>query len=233
MQPEPSQQPQHTQPQHASIVYRGIDYVVVDKPAGLFVHKTKLDATQDDLLTQLAPLFGQRLHAVHRLDRSVSGLLLLAFDSAATKRLQSALQDALAVKEYVALVRGRCAAEFSCDEPLRGSDGKPREARTDFSCLRRFPWCSLVKVRIHTGRRHQIRRHCDRVQHHILGDTTHGKSRLNAFYRERYGLDRCFLHARRLTLPSEGLDLRLRMPASLAGIVVALEADARAAACEP
>ncbi|MCA8971524.1 MAG: RNA pseudouridine synthase [Planctomycetes bacterium] len=209
------------------IVHHGGDFVVVDKPAGIFVHKTQLDATKPDLLTRLSKQFGHPLHAVHRLDRSVSGLLVFAFHSAATKRLQAAMQDPSAIKEYVALVRGRCANEFVCNEPLKGPDGKMREARTEYRCLRRFPWCSLVAIRIRTGRRHQIRRHCDRVQHHILGDTTHGKSRLNAFYRERYGLDRIYLHARRLSLPSEGLDLRSHLPRRLAEVAVALDADAR------
>ncbi|MCB9920140.1 MAG: RNA pseudouridine synthase [Planctomycetes bacterium] len=209
------------------ILHRGDDFVVVEKPAGIFVHKTQLDATKPDLLTRLAKDFGHPLHAVHRLDRSVSGLLVLAFDAAATKRLQAAMQDPSAIKEYVALVRGRCANEFVCTDPLKGPDGKLREARTEYRCLRRFPWCSLVAIRIRTGRRHQIRRHCDRVQHHILGDTTHGKSRLNALYRERYGLHRIYLHARRLSLPSEGLDLRSRMPQRLAEVAVALDVDAR------
>jgi tRNA pseudouridine65 synthase len=207
------------------ILHEGADFVAVEKPAGLFVHRTKLDGTQPGLIGRLRHELDRPLHSVHRLDRPVSGILLVAFDPAATARLQAALAQPDAIKEYVALVRGRTEPELTCDEPLRNDSGQLREARTELRTLRRFAWCSLVAVRIRTGRRHQIRRHCDRLRHHVLGDTTYGKGRLNKLYRERYGLARPFLHARRLVLPSEGLDVRSRLPDDLARLVVGLVRD--------
>lgn len=209
------------------IVHEGVDFVVVDKPAGLFTHRTKLDARLPGLVEVMREQLGRHVHTVHRLDRPVSGLLVVAFDARACARLQAAMQDDGAVKEYIALVRGRSAPRFACDEALKNAAGKLQDARTSFRTLRHFPWCSLVAARIHTGRRHQIRRHCDRVQHHILGDRSYGKSRLNDLYRERYKLHRPFLHARRLSLPSEGLELRLGLPRELCSVVRGLERDAQ------
>lgn len=178
------------------------------------------------MVGRLRKKLGRRVFAVHRLDRAVSGILLIAFDPKATARLQQALASDSAIKEYVALVRGRTERSFVCTEALKNASGKMRDAHTDFRTLRRFPWCSLIAARIRTGRRHQIRRHCDRVQHQILGDTSYGKSRLNALYRERYDLQRTFLHARRLCLPSEDLDLRLPIAADLRKTILGLARDA-------
>ena len=212
------------------ILHEGKDFVAVLKPPGIFVHKTKLDASQPALAALLRQQFERRVHCVHRLDRPVSGILLVAFDSATTARLQRALASEDSIKEYLALVRGQPARRFACREELRAVHGKLQEAHTSFRLLRRFPWCSLVAARLHSGRRHQIRRHCDRLQHQILGDGSHGKSRLNALYRERYGLQRIFLHGRRLCLPSENLDLRCRLPEELQLVLAGLQRDARSMA---
>lgn len=217
--------PSSIPPASISIVHEGPDYVVVDKPAGLFTHRTKLDARLPGMAEVLRAQLQRRVHLVHRLDRPVSGLLLVALDAQACARLQAAMQDEDAIKEYLALVRGRTDRAFDCSEALKNKAGKLQHAETRYRRVRSFPWCSLVAVRIRTGRRHQIRRHCDRVQHQILGDRSYGKSRLNDLYRERYGLARPFLHARRLRLPTEGLDLTLRLPGELVEVLRGLALD--------
>ena len=89
----------------------------------------------------------------------------------------------------------------------------------DFEVVEEFDRCALVRCRIYTGRYHQIRRHANHCGRHIIGDTTHGKGRINALFRERYGLSRLFLHLERVELehPTTGAPLVLEdpMPAAL------------------
>lgn len=77
-----------------------------------------------------------------------------------------------------------------------------------------FHRCALVQCRLFTGRYHQIRRHANHCGRHVIGDTTHGKGRINALFRERYGLDRLFLHLQRVVMrhPTTGAPLELFDP---------------------
>jgi 23S rRNA-/tRNA-specific pseudouridylate synthase len=111
-----------------------------------------------------------------------------------------------------------------------------RESRTSFELMQLFSRCALVRCRIATGRYHQIRRHANHSGRHVLGDTTHGKGRINALFRERYGLDRLFLHLFRIRIrhPSSGEPMELTdpMPPELASVLVRIAAEA-APRCPP
>ena len=74
--------------------------------------------------------------------------------------------------------------------------------------------CSLLRARLHTGRRHQVRRHLDHLRHQVIGDTRYGKGRINRAQREAYGLPRMVLHAERILLaaPDGGEPLTIRAP---------------------
>jgi len=75
---------------------------------------------------------------------------------------------------------------------------KIKEAETHFKVLTSFYRLNLISARLITGRRHQIRRHLAHKALQILGDTTHGKGKINQFFRESHGLTRMCLHAHRL-----------------------------------
>src|SRR5690606_5741349 len=83
--------------------------------------------------------------------------------------------------------------------------------------------CSLIKARIYTGRRHQIRRHLSSVACQILGDRHYGKGRLNNLYQEQYGLNRIFLHSLNLKLfnsnESSFMDIRASLPSDLTSVL--------------
>jgi len=175
--------------------------VVVDKPPGLLVHRTREAPDRDVLLQRVRDALGGWVFPVHRIDRPCSGAVVLARDPDAARALQAALGAPDAEKVYVAMVRGTPPESGVYDRPLTDrSSGVVRPARTRFVRLAELPsiGASLVAVRIDTGRRHQIRRHFAHAAHQLLGDTEHGKGWLNRRLRADYELPRLCLHAWRI-----------------------------------
>ena len=141
-------------------------------------------------------------------------------DVDATSILNDAMQDSTTVKTYIALVRGegilhgrdfRKEGWFKVDRPITNERGNIAEATTLF----RFaagqdngrgtidrPRASIVLCRPSTGRWHQIRKHLNGLSHPILGDSTHGNSKVNREYRKRYGMlaERTCLHLARIDM---------------------------------
>ncbi|WP_255370360.1 pseudouridine synthase [Roseateles sp. YR242] len=208
---------------------------VVNKPAGLLVHRTALDAhEQDAALQRLRDQLGQPVWPVHRLDRGTSGVLVFALSADMASRLGVALAERLTHKRYLALVRGWPGADNgSVSHPLARdpelpSEGQPHlEATTHWHCLNRltvpvttaprFPETriSLMACEPVQGRRHQIRRHLKHLAHPIIGDANYGKGPLNRALAAHFGLQRLWLHAHQLDLmhPATGERLRLEAPA--------------------
>lgn len=208
--------------------------LVVDKPPGLLVHRTALDAHEhDSVLDRLRAAFGPALWPAHRLDKGNSGVLVFARDAEAAARLGAAFEAGVVAKRYLALVRGwPAAAEGVIDHPLardpeRPSAGQPhRQALTHWRCLSRHDWpfsvdgrfpsarYALVEARPATGRRHQIRRHFKHLGHPLVGDSTHGKGPHNRAVAAWLGVQRLWLHACAVTLPrpDDGRPLTVESP---------------------
>lgn len=205
--------------------------VAVDKPAGLLVHRSALDAHErDDLVTRLRQQLGGPVWPVHRLDKGTSGLLLLARQPEAATLLGTSFRAATVHKQYLALLRGWPANEGRLDHALARDPEIPsagqvhREASTCWRVLKRLEWpvrsrqghdttrAALVLVQPLTGRRHQIRRHFKHLSHPLIGDATHGKGPLNRTVAEFLGMPRLWLHALTLELshPATGQKLLLR-----------------------
>lgn len=206
------------------LLYRDEDLLVIDKPPGLLVHRTGLDAHETDtvverLHTQWGADTPAGLALAHRLDKGTSGLLVLACHADAARALGAAFEQGLVHKRYLALVRGWLAAAIELDHPLARdpelpSAGQPRlPARTAFARLARVEWpfavdaryptsrYALVEARPFSGRRHQIRRHLKHLAHPIVGDATHGKGPHNRAVAAWLGINRLWLHAAALELP--------------------------------
>lgn len=198
------------------VLYADDSIVAVSKPSGLLVHRTRQSTDDVFLLQMLRDQLDTYLFPVHRLDRATSGVIVFALTSDDAHLLQQRLGRPETIKQYLALVRGSTPEEFSSDRPLTGDNGTKQEARTDFERLGEFYRCSLVRARLHTGRRHQIRRHLAHLAHHVIGDTSYGKGRINRALREEYGLPRMFLHARRLQVPHPRSDKLLTIEDPLA-----------------
>jgi 23S rRNA pseudouridine1911/1915/1917 synthase len=188
-----------------TIAFQDEHLIVVDKAAGVVVHPARGHREQT-LAQLLGPLLGggepERAGIVHRLDRDTSGLLVVARSDEALRRLQAALAARQIEREYLALVEGRPPARSGTIEAPVGRDPRvrtrmavggtnPREARTHFVLERALPGTSLLRLRLETGRTHQIRVHLQAIGHPVCGDPEYGTAGM-------LGLERQFLHAARL-----------------------------------
>lgn len=213
-----------------SVLYNDEHLVAIDKPAGLLVHRTGLDAQEQQFALQLLrDQLGRPVWPVHRLDKGTSGLLLFALSAEVAALVGPQFEQGLPKKRYLALVRGWPGETGSIDHPLARDPELPSkgqvmlEARTDWRCLARaeFPFgvdgrhptsrYALVEAQPQSGRRHQIRRHLKHIAHPIIGDATHGKGQHNRAVAEHLGLNRLWLHA---------LELRLEHPVTGAPLVL-------------
>ena len=216
------------------ILYQDEKIVAVDKPAGLLVHRTGLDAGETQFALQLLrDQLGRPVWPVHRLDKGTSGVLLFALDADTARALGQAFETPDAVhKTYVAVVRGWPVPAGLIDHPLRRLADDARAGRTEVQAAQTryrtlahyelplpqggFPTlrCALLELQPLTGRRHQLRRHLKHIAHPIIGDATHGKGALNRAVAELLGLQRLWLHACRLALrhPCSGQALVLEAP---------------------
>jgi tRNA pseudouridine65 synthase len=202
--------------------------VVIAKPAWLLVHSSAWSGPRERTVMDLVrEQLGEGLAPVHRLDRQTSGALVLARDGAAARAWQEALGREDSEKLYAALVRGCVKSAVTVDHALRDEDGVAKDARSRVEpvCTREGEArSSLVRVRIFTGRTHQVRRHCKHISHPVLGDSNYGKQPLNRWFRERFALERLALHALALTLVREDTGERLAVRCPVA--------DDLAAVCE-
>ncbi|WP_442683233.1 pseudouridine synthase [Stenotrophomonas sp. JC08] len=211
------------------VLYADDWLAVVDKPAGLMVHDSKLARGEDDFLAdRLREQLGKPIFLIHRLDRATSGCLLLAFDRDSASALGKALMGGEVEKDYLAVCRGWPAeAAFTVDHDLDGGPGKPlkKPAITRFQTLRQgelpipsngFPTSryALLRCQPQTGRFRQIRRHLKHVFHHLIGDTSHGDGRHNRTFRMQ-GVHRMLLHAERLAFPHPQDGRRIEVVAPL------------------
>ena len=202
------------------LLHADADLVAIDKPPGLLVHRSTLDAHEDrNALDLLRAQMGQPLWTVHRLDKATSGVLLFARHVQAARALGAAFESGAVRKRYLALVRGWPPEAGEIDQPLardpeRPSTGQPRvPALTRYRRLACHEWpfpdgrhdtsrYALVEVEPQTGRRHQIRRHFKQIAHPLVGDSTHGKGAHNRAVAQWLGLQRLWLHALRLEWPA-------------------------------
>lgn len=221
---------------HLSILYRDELLIAINKPAGLAVHRG-LARDRTFALQLVRDQIGRHVHAVHRLDRATSGVLLFALAPGTARRMQERFAAGAVAKRYLALVRGIPPAAGVIDHPVPGDEEGPRvPAVTEFRRLATFERYALVEARPRTGRFHQIRRHFKHLSHPLIGDVRYGKGEHNRLFRERFGLHRLALHALELAFdhPHTREELRIvaPLPEDLAGPLKAMGIDAAAQAGE-
>jgi 23S rRNA pseudouridine1911/1915/1917 synthase len=209
--------------------------LVVDKPAGLVVHPGAGNPT-GTLVDALAGTIGggddpERPGIVHRLDRDTSGLMVVARTEEAHAALSDLVRGRGLERTYLALVHGRPRSRAGRIEAAIGRDRKeptrisldtdlPRDAITHFEVERLWDGHALLRIRLETGRMHQIRVHLAAIDLPVVGDPVYGVPDAR--------LGRQFLHSARLAfthpLTAERVDVESPLPDDLAALVAALDA---------
>lgn len=216
------------------ILYRDEHIAIVNKPAGLLTHQTKMASDRDSVVDRLRSRFPSPPSPVHRLDRATSGLLICAFDSLTARLLGESFIRNEIEKEYTAVVRGYAAIEGTIDRPLsKDGEGELQTALTRFTLMgtmeipvanNRYATSrySLIRVKPETGRFHQIRRHLAGAGHPVIGDTSHGDLRHNRILENYWGNERLLLHCGKLTFDhprsEERLTFVISEPEDMAGV---------------
>ncbi len=217
------------------------DYlVVVNKPAGLLVHRTAIDRHETEFAMQiLRDQLGRWVYPLHRLDKPTSGVLIFALDSETARKMTDAFTAKDVSKFYLAIVRGFTKETERIDHPLKEQpdrqmnyqadpDKPAQEAVTEYKRLAtvELPYpvgrystarYSLINAMPETGRMHQIRRHLKHVFHPVIGDTTYGDGKHNDLFAERLKCRRLLLHAHGIAFSHPYSRQQVRIQAPLDG----------------
>jgi 23S rRNA pseudouridine1911/1915/1917 synthase len=219
------------------IVHSDDHLAVIEKPAGLVVHAAP-GHSGETLVDVLGDLLGggedaERPGIVHRLDKDTSGLMIVARTDEAHRALSEAIKERHVKREYLALVQGVPRSRSgTIDAPLgrdyraperRAVGGRgSRDARTHFEVEERLGPLTLVRVRLETGRTHQIRAHFAAIDLPLVADSRYGG-------RSAHGLKRQFLHSAKLGFahPVGGEELRFEsdLPGDLRAALQAARAS--------
>ena len=225
------------------ILYEDNDIIVVNKPKGMVVHPasgnyegTLVNAIMSICKDSLSGIGGEiRPGIVHRLDKDTSGVIIIAKNDKAHINLSEQIKNHEVEKTYIALVRGIVKEnEATIDMPIARStkDRKKmavskngKRAVTHFKVIKRYSKdnCTLLEVKIETGRTHQIRVHLSEIGHPIIGDQVYSKGK------NRWNIEGQCLHARSLKfvhpITKKELFVEAELPEYFEKIIEELEAE--------
>lgn len=233
-----------------NIIKETPDYLVVEKPYGLLTHSTEKNEA-DSLASMLAKKYPalkkvgddpKRPGIVHRLDKEASGLLVVARTQPMFEHLKNQFKNRIVEKEYLVLAHGKTSKDFDkINFPLERGRNLERmsalpateygrvntlgkEALTEFDVAKRFINFTLLKVKIHTGRMHQIRAHMLAYNHPVVGDPLYFQKKRKNRWDKVCG--RLFLHCIRLAftdLKGERQEFASTLPQPLADFLLLLK----------
>ncbi len=201
-----------------NILYDDDDVIVIDKPKGMVVHPANGNYT-GTLVNAIMSKFGDNLSGingvirpgiVHRIDKDTSGVLVIAKNDKAHLKLAEQLKEHSMTRVYVAVVRGKLKEKVGTIDAPIGRNPKDRKkmgvvangkrAVTHYKVIKELDDCSVIEVRLETGRTHQIRVHMSYIGHPLLGDNVYSNGK------NKYGFVGQALHAKILGFihPSTG-----------------------------
>jgi tRNA pseudouridine65 synthase len=222
-----------------NILYQDEYLVVVNKPAGMLVHRgERANDERPVLLQSLRDQLGKKVFPVHRLDRMTSGVIVLALNSEIASLMVEQWRSQTVEKRYLAVTRGYMPEYIHLDYAMappidkfkKNPKPKPvQDAITEFYCLGqveipvaidKYPQSrySLVEALPKTGRKHQIRRHLKHLSHPIIGDTRYGKGKHTQYFRDQMGCNQMLLHAWKLSFEHPVSQQLLSFVAPLNGV---------------
>ena len=178
-------------PRLFEVIYEDDGLLVLNKPAGLVCHPTKTDE-YSSLISRVRLYLGKdkTAHLVNRLDRETSGVTLIAKSDDVAREIRRLWENRLVDKEYLAIVHGHVREDTGLIDAPLGKDETSRVAvkdcvrpdgqpsQTEFAVVKKFSRAegdfTLLRIRLLTGRKHQIRIHLTHVGHPIVGDKIYG-----------------------------------------------------------
>jgi 23S rRNA pseudouridine1911/1915/1917 synthase len=230
------------------IVYEDEDIIVINKPRDFVVHPGagNPDGTVLNALLHHYPAIMDvpRAGIVHRLDKDTTGLMVVAKTVPAQTHLVDSLQRREITREYEAVAIGNMTAGGTVEQPISRHStkrthmavhpmGKP--AVTHYRIMEHFRAHTRLRLRLETGRTHQIRVHMSHISHPLVGDPLYGgrprppKGASEAFITTLRGFDRQALHATMLRLyhPISGIEMEFHaaLPQDMVDLIAALKAD--------
>lgn len=225
------------------IIYEDEDLIVVNKAKGMVVHPgcgqenhTLVNALMARCKDSLSGIGGEiRPGIVHRLDKDTSGIILVAKNDFTHIHLAEQIKNRQTKKYYIALVRGNIPENHATirmpigrstkDRKKMAVSEKGKEAITHFWVLKRYPGYTLLKIKIDTGRTHQIRVHMAEIGYPIVGDEVYSNGK------NPFGVRGQMLHAQRIEFEhprtKKKMALEAKLPAYFQKILERLEAEER------
>ena len=176
------------------LIYEDKYIIVFNKPSSFSVHSgTNTGYGLIDVIRKFRKDF-KRLDLLHRLDKETSGCIIITKSYESLKIFQKKIKNKEINKKYLCLVKGRWNAKIKKSTHRLTRDSKTVDAETHFKVIKYYKNSTLLEAELITGRYHQIRKHCEILNHPIIGDKKYGDRALNKLYKEK-GLSRIFLHA--------------------------------------
>ena len=176
------------------LIYEDKYIIVFNKPSSFSVHSgTNTGYGLIDVIRKFRKDF-ERLDLLHRLDKETSGCVIITKSYESLKIFQKKIKNKEINKKYLCLVKGRWNAKIKKSTHKLTRDSKTVDAETRFKVIKYYKNSTLLEAELITGRYHQIRKHCEILNHPIIGDKKYGDRALNKLYKEK-GLSRIFLHA--------------------------------------